>query len=139
MKLVLDSNILFTYFWGKSVLADLLNYKKLDVLSPEFALSEINKHEDEIIKKTGLTKKEFKDRYQELVSKITLVQLKDYEDYIKELARIFSHLNEKDKEELFLDIDFIALALKENCALWSNDLLLKKQNKVIVLSTKEVL
>ena len=37
------------------------------------------------------------------------------------------------------DIDFLALAMKLKLALWSNDSLLKKQNKVEVFSTMDLL
>ncbi len=43
-----------------------------------------------------------------------------------------------EKQEFYEDIDFIALALKENCPLWSNDKLLKKQIRVKIINTNEI-
>lgn len=37
------------------------------------------------------------------------------------------------------DMEYVALALAKNCAIWSNDKELKKQNKVKVYSTTELL
>ena len=37
------------------------------------------------------------------------------------------------------DIDYFALALKFDCAIWSNDKKLKQQNKIKIFSTKDLL
>jgi predicted nucleic acid-binding protein len=37
------------------------------------------------------------------------------------------------------DTHYVALALKLNCPIWSNDTDLKKQNKVKIYNTKELL
>ncbi|MBT5021736.1 hypothetical protein HOK51_08530 [Candidatus Woesearchaeota archaeon] len=37
------------------------------------------------------------------------------------------------------DVDYFALALKLNCAIWSNDKKLKNQNSIIVYSTEELI
>ena len=36
------------------------------------------------------------------------------------------------------DIEYFALALKSNCAIWSDEKALKKQSKVKVLTTSEL-
>ena len=53
-------------------------------------------------------------------------------DFIKDL-------NEEETSSLLEDIDFLALSLELNCPLWTNDALLKKQNLVKILNTKEVI
>jgi predicted nucleic acid-binding protein len=37
------------------------------------------------------------------------------------------------------DVDYFALALKLNCGIWSNDKVLKQQNKVQIYSTAEIM
>lgn len=37
------------------------------------------------------------------------------------------------------DSPYFAIALYKNCRIWSNDSLLKNQNRVIVINTKELL
>ena len=41
MRIIVDTNILFSFFWKKSILKELLNNPSLELFSPEFALEEI--------------------------------------------------------------------------------------------------
>ena len=128
MKFVADTNILFSFFWKNSVTYKLL--LKLEVYSPEYALEEIKKYEKEIIKKTGLSKKEFNELRKELVIAVDFIPIGDYKSKLKEALKICLDEN---------DIDFFSLCLKLNLPLWSNDKLLKNQKKIIVLNTYNVL
>ena len=57
MKLVIDSNVLFSFFWENSVSRELLLNAEIGFYSPEFALEEVNKYQEEIIRKAKITKK----------------------------------------------------------------------------------
>ncbi|MBU2099620.1 hypothetical protein KKB11_00115 [Candidatus Micrarchaeota archaeon] len=129
MKLVVDSNILFSFFWKHSFLNTVMPSKELELYSPEFALKEISKYKKEIMKKTKLEKKEFESKREELALFIEFVPLEKYKNFFSKLKNV------PDKD----DIDFLALALKLECSLWSNDKALKKQGKVKVLETSEIL
>ena len=59
MKLVADTNILFSFFWENSLTRKLLISSNLELLSPEKAIVEINKYKKEIKQKTNLTEKKF--------------------------------------------------------------------------------
>jgi len=43
MRLVVDSNVLFTFFWKNFVFRNILD-KSVELFSPEYALEEINKY-----------------------------------------------------------------------------------------------
>lgn len=103
--------------------------EKLELYSPEYALEEIKKYEAEIQKKTGLSKQEFNSKREELVSLIEFVPVKEYSAFFGKLESI------PDKD----DIDFLGLALKLGCSLWSQDKALLKQSKVKIYSTEELL
>ena len=60
MKLVLDTNSLFSFFWKGSLIKKLL-LKEHELLSPEFALEELDKHKSEILTKTKLSIVEFEE------------------------------------------------------------------------------
>ena len=66
----------------------------------------------------------------QLKQQINFINKKDYDKNIKAAEEI-----SPDKA----DSDFIALSLKYNCPLWSNDAILKKQDKIAVISTKELI
>ena len=59
-KLVVNTNVLMTFFWKSSVFRKVVHGQELELLSPEFALEEINKHENEIKKKADINNEEFK-------------------------------------------------------------------------------
>lgn len=129
MKLVVDTNVLFSFFWKNSILNKILLDQDLLLFAPEFALEEIKKYEGLIIKKTNLTKKEFDFLREELAIAIEFVPIEEYQDCLKEAIKISPDIN---------DIDFFALSIKLKISLWSNDKLLKNQKKLRVLNTKEV-
>jgi|SRR3989339_1101976 len=139
MLLVADSNVLFTFFWGGSVFRKLSLKQDLRLFSPELALSEIARYSSEIIDKTGISKEEFCKLRKELIIGVNFVPSEEYSLFLKQSASLAEDLSEEDKIEFLNDIDFFALALKLNCPLWSNDALLKKQSKVTVFTTKELI
>ena len=130
MELVVDTNVMFSFFWKGSMVKKLLMDQDVLLFAPEFALEEINKYEKEIIRKAKITKKEFNFLREELAIAIEFIPLKDYNNYLKKSLDFSPDEN---------DVDFFALALKLKIPLWSNDKLLKKQSIVRVLETKDVL
>lgn len=130
MKFVIDTNILFTYFWKDSITKKLIMLKDLDLFSPEFALKEINKYKLDIIKKTKISEYKFNELKFDLAISIKFVSIKEYKDFLEQALKISPDPN---------DLDFFALALKQNLPIWSNDKILKEQNKVKIFNTKEVL
>ncbi|MEK6869158.1 MAG: PIN domain-containing protein [Nanoarchaeota archaeon] len=130
MELVVDTNILYTYFWEKSLARRFLMKMYLKLFSPEFALEEINSNEADILKKTGLSKKEFNDARSNLAIAVEFVPLEEYEKFLKPALKFSPDPN---------DVDFLALAMKLKLPLWSNDSGLKKQSKVEILSTLDLL
>ena len=131
MKLVVDTNILITYFWKNSETRKIITHgEDLELVAPEFALEEINKHKYGILKKTKISEEEFKITKIDLAVYIKFFQLKEYGKFLQKALEFSPDEN---------DIDFFALALKLNCPLWSNDKKLKQQDKVKVYSTEELL
>ena len=130
MELVVDTNVMLSFFWKGSMVKKLLMDQDVLLFAPEFALEEINKYEKEIIRKAKITKKEFNFLREELAIAIEFIPLKDYNNYLKKSLDFSPDEN---------DVDFFALALKLKIPLWSNDKLLKKQSIVRVLETKDVL
>ena len=81
------------------------------------------------MKKTGINRKEFTAIKEKMLSLIKFLPLQEYQKELNKAANI------PDKN----DIDFVALAIKMNCAIWSNDKELKNQDLVKIFSTKELL
>jgi len=130
MKLVVDSNVVFTFFWKNAIATDLFVFQDLELYTPQFTLEEIDKYENEIKRKAKMTEKEFHDIKKELQMLITFVPLQNYRPFLEKAIKITPDPN---------DVDFFALALEKECSIWSNDKELKKQNSVKILTTKEVI
>lgn len=130
MELVVDTNILYTYFWKNSFARRFLMRMSLELYSPEFALEEINAHESDILMKTGISSEEFKSLKEDLAIAVEFISLEEYAEFLKPTSE-FSPDS--------ADADFLSLAMKLKLPLWSNESLLKKQNKVEVFSTSDLL
>lgn len=130
MKLVVDSNIFFSSLIKEGRTKELLLDLSLDLYAPEFILEEFEKHEQEILDKTNRTKEEFNNILSIIEEIINLVPKEDFEDCLVEAEKI-----SPDPD----DVMYFALALKLNCSIWSNDKNLKKQDKIKVYSTEEII
>ncbi|MCZ7402678.1 MAG: PIN domain-containing protein [Candidatus Methanoperedens sp.] len=117
---------------GKTLDLFILNRakKRYHFVAPEFLMVEVEKHTSEIIKKTGLSIEEFGKVLDFLEKEIEFVSFEEFEEFYKEAEQISPDPN---------DVQYFALALKLNGAIWSNDKALKKQFVVEVLSTGEII
>jgi len=102
----------------------------LKYVSPDFVFEEFMKYESECMEKSGLSKEEFEKRKEKIFGRISFVSYGTYGNFLKE-AIDFS----PDED----DAPYFALALKLESPLWSNDSILKKQERVTVLNTRELI
>ena len=129
MELVVDANILFAALIKVSATSDLIVDNSLYLSSVEFIFSEFEKYKELIREKTERTEEEF-ERFMEIIQKkIRVAPYEEFEPFMKEAEKISP--DQKDTE-------YLALALKLDCAIWSNDKKLKEQDKVIIFSTEDL-
>jgi len=129
MKLVVDSNVLFTFFWEKSTSRELFLKQDLELFSPELAIHEIDKYAQDIMRKAKLSRSEFEKIKGELEVLIEIIPLEEYSSFLERARRICPDPN---------DVDFVALALKLKCPIWSNDKELRGKD-FRVWNTREVI
>ena len=129
MRIVVDTNILFSLFWEKSFTKEILSMTNFELISSEVALEELKKYSSLIISKTKINKPRFEKTLFNLRGIVTFLRKKEYSEFIQEAKKISPDPN---------DADFLAVCLKLKCPLWSNDKILKNQEKVHVLSTKDI-
>jgi predicted nucleic acid-binding protein len=130
MKLIMDNNILFSLMKLNSASSRIFSILNCEFVAPSFILYEFRNHEEECLKKSGLTNKKFEIRKKETIHKIKFIDFEDYSEFIKDAI---PGLQDED------DAPYIALALKLKIPIWSNDKQLKIQNKVTVLSTEDII
>lgn len=130
MKLVVDTNVIFSFFNERSKARELSLLPELELYSPSFALDEIEEHKSEILERFSLTEAQFT-----LIEKLlgTVVKFVGKEEYSEFLPRAMKLSPDPD------DADFFGLALKLDCPIWSEDGKLKDQPQVKVLSTTELI
>ncbi|MBU0757542.1 MAG: hypothetical protein KKF44_05730 [Nanoarchaeota archaeon] len=129
MELVVDTNILFSYFWKNSFTRKVITNQNLILFAPEFTLVEISKYKKEIMQKLKITKDEFNTAKLDIALSVDFIPVKKYSKKLPDAIKFSPDPN---------DIDFFALCLKFNLPLWSNDKILKNQSTVPVFSTEDL-
>lgn len=129
-QLVLDNNSLFSIMNPESASAYLFASIRANFIAPEFIKSELEEHKEECLTKSKLSGQEFEMRQGDVEESIKFFEAVEYEDFLEKAEELI-----QDPD----DIDFFALALSTNSAIWSNDPHLKQQSLVKVYTTKDLL
>lgn len=130
MILVLDNNSLFSIMNPKSVSAYLFSSIRAEFIAPEFIKSELEKYRELCLFKSKLSEHEFKIRQEEIEESIEFFDKSKYEKFLKTAK---ASISDPD------DVDFLALALLTNSAIWSNDPHLKEQSLIPVFTTSDLI
>jgi len=130
MNLVVDANILFSFLIKQGKDAEILLNFSFNFYVPEYVFEEIKKHKQEILEKTKRSGEEFRDIVNKIEEIFIIVPREEFEIFLEETKAFCPDKN---------DTEYFALALKFNCPIWSNDKELKKQNKIKVCSTEDLI
>ncbi len=130
MNLITDANSVISALIKEGKSAEILLSFTLNFYTPEFILQEIEEHKEEILEKTHRIESEFDNLFGDIKKIINIIPKEDFEEYISEAKKI-----SPDPD----DVMYFALALKLNCAIWSNDKKLKEQTKIKVYSTGDLI
>lgn len=132
MKFVIDANILFASLIKEGINRQILLHEKFYFYVPKLILDEFLEHIEELEIKTHLKARALKGKTKEFfrLANIKIVDEREIADFLEKAERISPDID---------DTIYLALALKLNCPIWSNDLRLKHQNKVNIYSTKELI
>ncbi|TFG01290.1 MAG: PIN domain-containing protein [Promethearchaeota archaeon] len=133
MKLVVDTNIFFSGLIKDSITRKILLNPEYEFYVPDFFLYELKKYEQYLIKKTNLTKNEFKLVLDKLLDNIYLIPIKEYSEKLTKARNIIGDIDKKD-------IPFIAVALSiKNDGIWSNDKDFFKQSVIKIYTTNDLI
>lgn len=131
MLVVVDANELFSLLIkGTSKSEAILFSDKVELIAPEFLLIEFSDNKKEILSKTHRSEVDFSRLLSIFERRITFPPKEEFERFIPKSLKLFP--------EHTKDAPYLALALKFNCILWSEEKLLKKQSSVKVLNTSEL-
>ncbi len=129
MLLVVDANELFSALISRGKTLELFFSKGITLASPDFIFSEFKEHIFEISKKAGLDKEKLNSFLMIITQRIQFFSVEEFSSFLLEAKNICP-----DKD----DIEYFALALKLRCPIWSEDKKLRNQNKVEIISTREL-
>ncbi|MEM2058637.1 MAG: PIN domain-containing protein [Thermoproteota archaeon] len=131
MKLVVDTNILFSFFKKDSVTRKIMTRIDLfEFYTLRSRFDELFKHKEEVCAKANITVEEFFKTLNEIKIFVETIEDEKVKQYGGEAKKLAPH------EE---DIPCFALALALNSPIWSNEKEFKNQNKIRVFSTSDLM
>ena len=134
MILIIDTNILFAALLKESTTRRFLIDSPFMLYAPETLVTEIHKYEDEIVRRSGLSKKDFEQLFALITENIVIRKQESYQDKMDEAEQLIGHLDKGD-------VPFIALALSiRNDGIWTENVNhFKQQNKIRVWTTRDII
>lgn len=133
MFLVIDANILFSFFNPESsrrLVIKSCSKLGFKLISPDFAFEELLKDKEKIKKYSKIGELEFIILFSLLEKMIESIGKLQYNGFIPKSKELAPHIK---------DVLYFALALHFNCPIWSDEKSFKKQSKVKVYNTSELL
>lgn len=133
MKIVVDTNVILRALIKGSRVRGLLLSPKHQFYIPEYALEETKKHVLVVRRKTGLSEDEVERLFDILLTNLRVLPARKVAPKLDEALKLMRSIDSKDAP-------FVAAALGGECdGIWSDDANLKRQRKVRVWNTKEMM
>jgi len=131
MRLVVDANVLFSFFKKDSFTRRFIfTHPEIELFTPVYVFEELEEHSEEIKSKARIDDRVYELSTKELLEFVAIVPLDDFKKFWREAKQI-----SPDPD----DVEYLALALSLDCSIWSNDKALKEeQNRIVVVTTKEL-
>ncbi len=127
MKLVVDTNIVFSLFKKESFTRELIKKHSFELFAPDCLDKELDKYAEEICSKGKVSIESYRE-VKKLVLDIISIEHLSKEDLSK-AEPLISHKS---------DTPFLALALKLKMPLWTNDKHFKEQSLVRLYDTHKL-
>ena len=133
MLLVVDANRIFSALLSKGKVFSVFLVNKLrnkfEFKAPEFLLYEIGRHLGEIVERSKLPSGEVAKVFKFVKEEMEFIPFNEFNKFAGEAEQIAPHSK---------DVQYFALALSLNGAIWSDEVTFKEQSRVKVFNTDEV-
>ncbi len=131
MKILVDANRIIAALMKKSTTRDILLDEAFEFVTPDFTLSEIEEHRDELQQKANLKREEFDVLLALLFKRIILLPKSAYAHSIDECQEAIGDVD---------DVPYLAACLaSKSLGIWSHDPHLLKQKRVCVFTNIDLL
>lgn len=132
MKVVVDTNIIFSGIVSKSKTREILVESTLDMFAPEYLHKEVRKHKKTIRKKSELTEPEIETLLDIILENVNIIQKEEYLSEYTEAKDLIEHIDPDD-------VPFLAIALSIEADIWSDDKHFQKLDEVKTWTTPELI
>ncbi len=131
MRIIIDTNRIMAALVKKGVTRDILFDEYFEFITPDYTLTEIHEHRDELMEKTNLTKEEFEVLLSLIFEHIKIIPYEAYESFIGECK---DDISDPD------DIPHLAAGLASKAeGIWAHDPHFLEQHKIKVLTNIDML
>jgi len=130
MQLVVDTNVLVSFFRENPVRFIIVNSDILGIalFTPEYAINELKNNEFDVLKYSKLNSKQFNKALSELSNFVKVISKESFKQFESQAKQLIHNK----------DVPIFALALKLNCAIWSNEPGFKNQPSVKIFNTEDL-
>ncbi|MCK4398642.1 MAG: hypothetical protein KAV25_06590 [Methanophagales archaeon] len=128
--IIVDANKVFAAFITDGIVHDLLFSGKFKPVGPEKLLEEVKKHKVDIAEKARKKLEDIELAIKLLEPEFKMFFRQEYTGKLPEGLKLAPHPK---------DVEYFALALRFDFPIWSNEKEFKKQSKVKVFSTSDLI
>ena len=132
MKLVVDANVVISALIADSKTCELIVTLEPDLLTPEFVYDEIGNYTELIVQKSGMSPERVAQFIHLLFQYIEVVPAQEFYPHIEEAEAAIGYTDPDD-------VPYVACALAEDAAVWSDDTDFDEQTLVETYSTSDVI
>ena len=132
MKLVVDANVVISALIADSKTRELIVTLEPDLLTPEFVYDEIGNYTELIVEKSGMSPERVAQFIDLLFQYIEVVPAQEFYPHIEEAEAAIGDIDPDD-------VLYVACALAEDAAVWSDDTDFDEQTHVETYSTSDVI
>ena len=131
MKLVVDANVLFSFFKRDSTTRKLVtSFEILELYTPSLCIKELSKNKEEICRKSKISEAEFEEAMEYLRLFVEVIPDEEFKDFSGEAKQLLG--------EHIKDIPYFALTLSLHCGIWSNEKRFKRQSRIKAVLTSDL-
>jgi predicted nucleic acid-binding protein len=132
MKLVIDANVVISALIADSKTRELIVTLEPDLLTPAFVHDEIGNYEELIVTKSGMEP----DRVTQFMDLLfQYIEVVPADDFYPAIERAKEAIDDTDPD----DVLYLACAIANDAAIWSDDSDFDDQNLVETYSTNDVI
>lgn len=131
MKILVDTNRIIAALVQESTTRDILFDENFKFLTPDYTITEMKEHKEELKKKTKLTDKEFEILVTLIFERIEIIPESEYKKFLDECKNLISDPD---------DVSYLAACLASKAeGIWAHDPHFLEQHKVKIFTNMNML